>query len=86
MSKNVTSFLAKLDKLNEKTIEVFVPSLKKKIPTRPLNLKQQKDLISVVGKVYVLIKVGTCEMQNNNSGMYRAICLFNLARKRARLI
>ena len=46
MSKNVTSFLTKLDKLGEKTIEVFVPSLKKKIPTKPLNLKQQKDLIS----------------------------------------
>ena len=46
MSKNVASFLTKLDKLGEKTIEVFVPSLKKKIPTKPLNLKQQKDLIS----------------------------------------
>tara|TARA_R110001583_G_scaffold11403_5_gene51642 strand:- start:9538 stop:10266 length:729 start_codon:yes stop_codon:yes gene_type:complete len=46
MSKNVASFLTKLDKLSEKTIEVFVPSLKKKIPTKPLNLKQQKDLIS----------------------------------------
>ena len=46
MSKNVASFLTKLEKLSEKTIEVFVPSLKKKIPTKPLNLKQQKDLIS----------------------------------------
>jgi len=46
MSKNVSSFLNKLDKLNDVTIEVFVPSLKKKVPTKPLNLKQQKDLIS----------------------------------------
>ncbi|HBY66568.1 MAG TPA: hypothetical protein DEG69_01615, partial [Flavobacteriaceae bacterium] len=45
-SKNVSSFLTKLDKLNDKKIDVFVPSLKKKIPTTPLNLKQQKDLIS----------------------------------------
>ena len=48
MSKNVSSFISKLDKLHEKTIGVFVPSLKKKVPTRPLNLKQQKDLISSV--------------------------------------
>jgi hypothetical protein len=48
MSKNVASFLTKLDKLNENTIEVFVPSLKKKVSTKPLNLKQQKDLISSV--------------------------------------
>ena len=46
MSKNVSSFLNKLDKLNDVTIEVFVPSLKKKVRTKPLNLKQQKDLIS----------------------------------------
>jgi hypothetical protein len=46
MSKNVSSFLKKLDKLNDVTIEVYVPSLKKKVPTKPLNLKQQKDLIS----------------------------------------
>ena len=46
MSKNVSSFISKLDKLNEKTIDVFVPSLKRKVPTKPLNLKQQKDLIS----------------------------------------
>jgi len=46
MSKNVSSFLTKLDKLNDKTIDVFVPSLNKKVPTKPLNLKQQKDLIS----------------------------------------
>jgi len=46
MSKNVSSFLTKLDKLNDKTIDVFVPSLSKKVPTKPLNLKQQKDLIS----------------------------------------
>ena len=48
MSKNVASFLTKLDKLNENTIDVFVPSLKKKVSTKPLNLKQQKDLISSV--------------------------------------
>ena len=48
MSKNVSSFLNKLDKLQDETIEVFVPSLKKKVPTKPLNLKQQKDLISSV--------------------------------------
>ena len=48
MSKNVTSFLTKLDKLNENTIEVYLPSLKKKVSTKPLNLKQQKDLISSV--------------------------------------
>jgi len=48
MSKNVASFLNKLDKLSENTIEVFVPSLKKKVSVKPLNLKQQKDLISSV--------------------------------------
>ena len=48
MSKNVSNFLSKLDKLTEKTIQVFVPSLKKKVPVKPLNLKQQKDLISSV--------------------------------------
>ena len=48
MSKNVSSFLTKLDKLNDKTIDVFVPSLNKKVPTKPLNLKQQKDLISSI--------------------------------------
>ena len=46
MSKNVSSFLNKLDKLHDETIEIYVPSLKKKVPTKPLNLKQQKDLIS----------------------------------------
>ena len=48
MSKNVASFISKLDKLHERTIDVFVPSLKKKVPTKCLNLKQQKDLISSV--------------------------------------
>ena len=48
MSKNVSSFICKLDKLNDERVPVFIPSLKKKITVRPLNLKQQKDLISSV--------------------------------------
>jgi len=48
MSKNVTSFINKLEKLNDTELEVFVPSLKKVVKAKSLNLKQQKDLISTV--------------------------------------
>ena len=50
MSKNVSSFISKLDKLHDKTIDVFVPSLKKKVPTKPLNLKQQKLASDIIEK------------------------------------
>ena len=46
MSKNVSGFLKKLGKINEDTIKIYVPSIKKSIETTPLTLKQQKDLIS----------------------------------------
>jgi hypothetical protein len=48
MSSNVSKFISKLDKLGEGGIEVFVPSKKKSVTVTPLNLKQQKDLISSV--------------------------------------
>ena len=48
MSNQVSSFISKLDKLNDKSLEVFVPSKNKKVKTKPLTLKQQKDLISSV--------------------------------------
>ena len=48
MSNNVSSFISKLDKLNDKSLEVFVPSKNKKVKVKPLTLKQQKDLISSV--------------------------------------
>ena len=46
MSKHVSGFLKKLEKLNKDTIKIYVPSIKKSIETTPLTLKQQKDLIS----------------------------------------
>tara|TARA_R110002020_G_scaffold33501_2_gene101985 strand:- start:4170 stop:4910 length:741 start_codon:yes stop_codon:yes gene_type:complete len=48
MSKNVSNFISKLDKLGEESIDVYLPSKKKAIKVKPLNLKQQKDLISSV--------------------------------------
>ena len=46
MSKDVSSFLSKLDELNKEVIEVYLPSKEKTIEVKPLTLKQQKDLIS----------------------------------------
>jgi hypothetical protein len=46
MSSNVSELISKLNTLSDKGIEVFVPSKKKTVTIKPLNLKQQKDLIS----------------------------------------
>jgi hypothetical protein len=46
MSKHVSGFLKKLEKINKDAIKIYVPSIKKSIETTPLTLKQQKDLIS----------------------------------------
>tara|TARA_R100000152_G_C6773641_1_gene201066 strand:+ start:1572 stop:2312 length:741 start_codon:yes stop_codon:yes gene_type:complete len=46
MISDVSKFISKLDKLNNTKFEVFVPSLNKKVETKALNLKQQKDLIA----------------------------------------
>jgi len=46
MSNNVSKFITKLDKLNHQGIEVFLPSRKKVVTANPLNLRQQKDLVS----------------------------------------
>jgi len=46
MSNNVSELISKLNTLSDKGIEVFVPSKKKTVTVKPLNLKQQKDLIS----------------------------------------
>ena len=46
MSNNVSKLISKLDKLSDEGIEIFVPSKKKTVTVTPLNLKQQKDLIS----------------------------------------
>ena len=48
MSSNVSNFISKLDKLNSDNLEVFIPSRKKTVKVKSLNLKQQKDLISSV--------------------------------------
>jgi len=48
MSNDVSKFISKLDKLSGEGIEVFVPSKQETITVSPLNLKQQKDLISSV--------------------------------------
>ena len=48
MSSNVSQFISKLDKLSGQGIEVFLPSKKKVVTVPPMNLKQQKDLISSV--------------------------------------
>jgi len=46
MSSNVSDILKQLDTLNQSTgIDVFVPSLAKKVKFKNLNLKQQKDLL-----------------------------------------
>ena len=46
MSKNISDFISKLDKLNKKKVEVFIPSRDTIVKVKPLNLKQQKDIIS----------------------------------------
>tara|TARA_R100000781_G_C4069412_1_gene123942 strand:- start:74 stop:811 length:738 start_codon:yes stop_codon:yes gene_type:complete len=46
MSKDVSSFLSKLDEFNKEVVKVYLPSRKETIEVKPLNLKQQKDLIS----------------------------------------
>jgi len=46
MSNNVSKLISKLDKLGDDGIEIFLPSKKKTVTVTPLNLKQQKDLIS----------------------------------------
>jgi len=46
MSNNVPDILKQLDDLNKQSgIEVFVPSLKRTIKVKPLNLRQQKELL-----------------------------------------
>lgn len=46
MSSNISDILKQLDSLNaENGIEVFVPSLKKSIKFKSLNLRQQKELL-----------------------------------------
>jgi hypothetical protein len=46
MSSNVSDILKQLDTLNQSTgIDVFIPSLAKKVKFKNLNLKQQKDLL-----------------------------------------
>ena len=46
MSNNVSDILKQLDSLNESTcVTVFVPSLKKNVRFKNLNLKQQKELL-----------------------------------------
>lgn len=46
MSNNVSDFISKLDKLNKEKVEVFIPSRDTIVKVKPLNLKQQKDIIS----------------------------------------
>jgi len=48
MDDNVKSFLEKIQDLNDKKIEVFVPSMKKTVPCSPISFKQQKDLIATI--------------------------------------
>lgn len=48
MSNTVSNFIKKLDTLNDNKIEVFLPSTNKEVKAQPLNLKQQKDLLSLV--------------------------------------
>jgi len=46
MSNNVSDILKQLDTLNESTgINIFIPSLKKTVKFKNLNLRQQKDLL-----------------------------------------
>jgi len=46
MSENITDILKQLEKLNETSgISVYVPSLKKAVRFKNINLKQQKDLL-----------------------------------------
>ncbi len=46
MSKNVSSFVSKLEKISDDKSQVYLPSLKKDIDVTSLTIKQQKDLIS----------------------------------------
>tara|TARA_R110001583_G_scaffold32298_4_gene110455 strand:- start:245 stop:997 length:753 start_codon:yes stop_codon:yes gene_type:complete len=46
MDKNVSNFISKLEKLNDERVEVFIPSRNKTVTVKPLNIKQQKDLIA----------------------------------------
>ena len=46
MSKNVSSFVSKLEKISDDKSQVYLPSLKKDINVTSLTIKQQKDLIS----------------------------------------
>ena len=46
MSKSISDFISKLDKLNKEKVEVFIPSRDTIVKVKPLNLKQQKDIIS----------------------------------------
>lgn len=48
MSNTVSNFIKKLDTLNSNKIKVFMPSTNKEVKVQPLNLKQQKDLLSLV--------------------------------------
>ena len=46
MNENVTDILKQLEKLNENSgINVYIPSLKKAVRFKNINLKQQKDLL-----------------------------------------
>lgn len=47
-SDNITSLLTKINSI-ENSVDVFIPSLNKTVKSKPLNLKQQKDIISCVG-------------------------------------
>ena len=46
MSKNVSSFVSKLEKISDDKTTIYLPSLKKDIEVSSLTIKQQKDLIS----------------------------------------
>jgi hypothetical protein len=46
MSNNVSDFISKLEKLNNEKVDVFIPSRNKTVKVKPLNIKQQKDLIA----------------------------------------
>ena len=47
MSKDISDFISKLDKLNDSgEVEVYIPSKNTTVPVKPFNLKQQKDIIS----------------------------------------
>ena len=48
MSNTVSNFIKKLDTLNNNKIEVFIPYTNNKVNVQHLNLKQHKDLLSLV--------------------------------------